>query len=130
MGGGGVADIGLKCGRVAVLLVGLAFGGCAGTTNLGGMMGARDTTGLPRQAPDASVILYLASNVNCEFFIDGQSLVTGNRVRVLVTKGDHHVVCKPQGYRAKEEYIRPPYDPNHPISFTFLIEDRLKEGDR
>lgn len=123
-------EIGLSRGRLTVLLAALALEGCAETMNLTGVMGARDTSGYPRQSPDASVILYLASNVNCEFFVDGQSLVTGNRVRVLVTRGEHHVVCKPEGYRAKEDYIRPPYDPNHPITFTFLIEDRLKEGDR
>jgi hypothetical protein len=79
----------------------------------------------PRQSPEASVCLYLASNVNCEFFVDGQSMIKGTRVRILVTKGSHRVVCKPDGYRAKEELIQPPFDPYHPIGFTFLIGDRL-----
>ena len=80
---------------------------------------------LPRQAPDATEVLYLSSNENCEFFIDGQSMATGKSVRVLVTKAEHRVVCKPEGYRAKEDLIAPPYDPYHPIRFMFMLEDRL-----
>lgn len=83
---------------------------------------------LPRQSPEASEILMLQANENCEWFVDGQSMIKGKRVRVLVAKGGHQVVCKPDGYRAKEEFIQPPWDPNFPIGFTFLIEDKLPEG--
>lgn len=80
---------------------------------------------LPKASSDATEILYLQSNVNCQFFVDGQSVITRKRVRMLVTKKDHQLVCKPEGYRAKEEYVQPPYDPSHPIGFTFLLEDKL-----
>jgi hypothetical protein len=113
--------------RGSGLVAGVALtvlAGCGGASPLAGMLGP-DTSGMPRQSPAAGTILYLASNVNCEFFVDGQSMITGRTVKILVTTGPHRVVCKPEGYRAKEEDIRPPYDPNHPIRFTFLLEDRL-----
>ena len=84
----------------------------------------------PQQSAGASECLYLASNVNCEFFVDDESMIKGTRVRILVTKGSHRVVCKPDGYRAKEEFIQPPFDPYHPIGFTFLIGDRLSDAGR
>jgi hypothetical protein len=86
----------------------------------------------PRQSPEAEATecLYLASNVDCEFSVDGQPMIKGNRVRILVTKGSHRVVCKPDGYRAKEDFIRPPFDPYHPIGFTFMLEDRLPMAGR
>ncbi|MBI5882463.1 MAG: caspase family protein [Elusimicrobia bacterium] len=83
---------------------------------------------LPRQSPDAAEVLLLQSNVNCQFFVDSQPLAIGRRVRIVVTKASHQVTCKPDGYRAKEEYLQPPFDPNYPIGFTFLLEDRLPEG--
>ncbi len=93
---------------------------CAG---LGGPAGS--AADLPRQAPDATEVLYLVSNENCEFFVDGQSLATGKSVRVFVTKTGHRVVCKPEGYRAKEDLIQPPFNPYHPVRFMFMLEDRL-----
>ncbi len=108
----------------------VALAGCAGSPELARLTGMPDTSGMPKQSPDASVILYLLSNVNCEFFVDGQSLITGRAVKLLVTKGEHRVVCKPEGYRAKEEHVIPPFDPNHPIRFTFLLEDRLTPDTR
>lgn len=86
----------------------------------------------PRQSPEAEATecLYLASNVSCEFIVDGQSMIKGNRVRILVTKGSHRVVCKPDGYREKEDFIKPPFDPYHPIGFTFMLGDRLPVAGR
>ena len=84
----------------------------------------------PQQSPGASECLYLASNVSCEFIVDDVSMITGSRVRVLVTKGSHRVKCQPDGYRAKEEFIQPPFDPYHPIGFTFMLGDRLPFASR
>lgn len=92
---------------------------------MGVSLSREDLSGLPRQSPDADQVLTLQANENCQFFVDGQPLVKGKRVRVIVTRDSHQLVCKPDGYRAKEEYVQPPYDPHHPIGFTFLIEDRL-----
>jgi TolB-like protein len=89
-----------------------------------------DVSLLPKASPDATDILYLQSNVNCQFFVDGKPIVSGKRVRILVTKKDHQLVCKPDDYRAKEDYVQPPYDPSHPIGFTFLLEDKLQIADR
>jgi TolB-like protein len=85
---------------------------------------------LPKASPDATEALYLQSNENCQFFVDGKPVTTGKRVRILVTKKEHQLVCKPDNYRAKEEYVQPPYDPYHPIGFTFLIEDKLQIADK
>ena len=40
----------------------------------------------PQQSAGASECLYLASNVNCDFFVDDQWMIKGNRVRIPVTK--------------------------------------------
>ena len=106
--------------------------GCAGTTGQivvhpSGLSRA-DREMLPKASPDADQVMLLQSNVACEYFVDGTSMIKGRRVRILVAKGGHQVVCKPDGYRAKEEYIQPPWDPNYPIGFTFLIEDKIAEG--
>jgi TolB-like protein len=62
--------------------------------------------------------------------VDGQPLAKGRRVRVVVTRQSHQLVCKPDEYRAKEEFVQPPYDPTHAIGFTFLIEDKLQIVDK
>lgn len=92
---------------------------------VGGSESPCDPSIVPRQSPNARECLYLASNENCEFFVDGQSMIKGKRVRVLVTNESHRVVCKPVGHRAKEDKIDPPFDPYFPVSFTFLLEDKL-----
>lgn len=107
---------------IPVLLVGCT---AADMSAMNRMLGVREAADYPKASPDATVVLYLWSNENCEFFVDGVSVITGKAVRILVTPREHRVVCKPEHYRAKEEYIVPPFDPNHPIRFTFLIGDRL-----
>lgn len=82
-----------------------------------------DISILPRQSPDASEILLLQSNVNCEFSIDDQPpLITGRYVRVLVTRQYHKVTCTPEGHKAKVEYVQPPFSQTSPIGFVFLDE--------
>ena len=98
--------------------------GCADLAGRGVVTETIDTSTLPRQSPDASEILLLQANVNCEFSVDGQPLAVGRRVRVLVTKKQHKVTCKPDEYPAKDEYIQPPFDSRFAIGFTFLPEDR------
>lgn len=111
-------------GTLAVVGVAILVGGCAGA------LGHQEMSLLPRQSPDADQILTLQSNVNCQFFVDGQPLAKGRRVRVVVTQQSHQLTCKPDEYRAKEEYVQPPYDPTHAIGFTFLIEDKLQVVDK
>lgn len=84
-----------------------------------------DINALPKASADATEILYLQSNVMCQFFIDGEPVIKGKRVRVLVTRKGHQIVCKPDEYRSKEDFIQPPFDPSYPIGFTFLLEDQL-----
>lgn len=115
---------------IGITLLTVLLGGCASAFIGQQIPAGIDMSLLPKASPDATEILYLQSNVNCQFFVDGKPVVTGKRVRILVTKKDHQIVCKPTEYRAKEDYIQPPYDPSHPIGFTFLIEDKLQVVDR
>ncbi len=114
-------------GTFAAIGACILMGGCALSQPL---TGGVDTSSLPRQSPEADQVVTLQSNVNCQFFVDGQPLAKGKRVRVVVTLHSHQLVCKPDEYRAKEEYIQPPYDPYHPIGFTFLMEDKLQIADK
>lgn len=109
--------------------VGILVGGCAVAVSQP-HTGREEMSLLPRQSPDADQILTLQSNVNCQFFVDGQPLAKGRRVRIVVTQQSHQLTCKPDEYRAKEEYVQPPYDPTHAIGFTFLIEDKLQVVDK
>lgn len=84
-----------------------------------------DKSILPRLSPDASEILWLRSNVNCEFSIEGKPLITGSDVRVLVNRKHIEVTCQPQGYKVKVEYIQPPFSQTSPVGFVFLEEDRI-----
>src|SRR5712691_10296648 len=84
----------------------------------------KEWEGVPAQ-PGATERLLLQSNENCDYYVDGVQMIRGKRVRLLVTKANHQIVCKPEGYRGKEENIQPPFNPTHPIGFTFLIEDKL-----
>lgn len=115
-------------GAVGGMILGLVTG-CAGVLPTA-QPADIDPSLLPRASPDATEILYLQSNVNCQFFVDGKPVTTGRRVRILVTKRDHQLVCKPDEYRAKEEHVQPPYDPHHAIGFTFLMEDKLQIVDK
>lgn len=93
--------------------------------SIGGSGSPCDPSIVPKQSQAATECLYLASNENCEFFVDGKPMIKGKLVRMLVTNESHRIVCKPDGYRPKEDLIHPPFDPYHPARFTFLIEDRL-----
>ena len=113
-------------GMVALMLL---LSGCAAALGGQNVPAGVDVSLLPKASPDATEILYLQSNVNCQFLVDGRPVVTGKRVRIMVTKQDHQLACKPDGYRAKEDYVQPPYDPSHPVGFTFLLEDRLSPSE-
>lgn len=86
---------------------------------------AREASNYPKASPDATVLVHLLSNENCEFLVDGQSVISGKAVKILVTPREHRVVCKPENYPAEEKHIVPPFDPNIPIRFTFLIGDEV-----
>ena len=113
-------------GVVALMVL---LSGCAAALGGQNVPAGVDVSLLPKASPDATEILYLQSNTNCQFSVDGQPVITGKRVRILVTKQGHQLACKPDGYRAKEDYIQPPYDPSHPVGFTFLLEDKLSSGE-
>ena len=113
--------------RLILLIAASLVVGCAGVMPAG--IGERrepvNRSDLPRQSPEATEILLLQSNVNCEFSIDdGQPLATGTYdIRVLVTREKHKVTCKPKGYIAKDVYVQPPFSQTSPIGFTFLPEE-------
>ena len=52
---------------------------------------------------------------------------TGKWMKVLIDNKAHTVTALPEGYREKEEFIQPPYRQNSLLSFTFLLEDRVKQ---
>lgn len=114
--------IGGRCQALAIVGLLILTAGCA--TGIKLSLG-EDLSALPHQSPDADQVLTLQSNVNCQFFVDSQPLAKGKRVKVVVTRQGHQLVCKPDEYRSKEEYVQPPYDSNPLIGFTFLMEDKL-----
>ena len=116
--------------RLILLILASLVIGCAGVMPEG--IGARrepvNGSDLPRQSPGATEILLLRSNVDCKFLIDDKPpiIVRYNSkydVRVLVTLESHKVTCKPEGYRAKDVYVQPPFSQTSPIGFTFLPDE-------
>jgi len=78
----------------------------------------------PKASLEARKEITLQSNKNCDFYVDGVNVGKGKHLRVLVSNRPHQIVCKPEGYIAKEEYIQPPYKEEIIYGFTFLIEDQ------
>lgn len=80
----------------------------------------------PKTSENADTILNLHSNQQrTTFYVDGEKMVTGRRVKILIDNRPHTVIASPEGYTVKEEYIQPPYMENSILSFTFLLGDRL-----
>src|SRR5690554_4037748 len=79
----------------------------------------------PKVSEDANILLELSSNVpETKFIIDGKEIVTAERAKVLINKRDHTIEAIPKGYKAKKDYIQPPYYNKYTsLRFTFLIED-------
>lgn len=79
--------------------------------------------------PDANVVLEVSSNVDeTQFFVDGEEVGVGDRVRVLVNKKEHVVEAIPKGYIKKKDYLQPPYiDKYATLRFTFLLEDKVRQ---
>lgn len=98
------------------------------TAMLSGCMGSSPSPQetYPKVSENAEQVLYLQSNKpNTDYFIDDKKIVTGKRVKVLVEEDRSYTVkAKPKGYIEKEFFIQPPYS-NYPISFTFMIGDKL-----
>ena len=84
----------------------------------------------PKTSPDASECLYLDSNISCNFSVDGKPVTEGTLTRVFVTMKSHSVQCKPDGYKAIEDKIDPPFDPYHPIQFRFFMGDKLPSSNQ
>lgn len=69
--------------------------------------------------------IVLKSNLNAEFFIDGESVGKGKVIYAKVNKNEmHEIVVKPKGYKAKEELVEPPFYKNTSFDFYFLIGDK------
>ncbi len=84
----------------------------------------------PAVTPESDTVLNLHSNKQkTTFTIDGKKIATGKRVKVLVEdEKSYTITAKPENYREKEYFIQPPYS-TYPVSFTFLIEDKLKDSE-
>lgn len=79
----------------------------------------------PKASEDADIVFNLESNIQkTTFYVDGKKMGTGRRIKVRINNGPHTVIAAPEGYSYKEEFIQPPYYPNSPLSFTFLLGDR------
>jgi len=93
------------------------------------VLGQKGKKSYPKVSPKANIVLDLISNVpNTKFIVDGQEMVTAERAKVLIDKGEHTVEAIPEGYKAKKDYIQPPYYDKHTsLRFTFLIEDKIKD---
>lgn len=106
--------------HLLVLLITLLFAGCASHT---------DTLYPAAPGGDADTPLDLHSNKDkTTFTIDGKRMATGKRIRVMIDPDrSYTIVAKPQGYRAREFYVQPPYS-DYPVTFTFMVEDKLAEA--
>jgi S1-C subfamily serine protease len=117
--------------RLILLIAASLVASCAGVmpARIGERREPVNRSDLRRQSPEATEILLLQSNVDCEFSIDDKFLTTGQYdVRVLVTRQSHKVTCKPEGYIAKDVYVQPPFSQTSPIGFTFLPDERPRVG--
>lgn len=82
------------------------------------------TVAFPSFADTTSVIL-LKSNKNTEFFVDGEAVGIGKKIRANVASNEPHtIIAKPEGYISKEEYIEPPYYENTSFDFYYMIGDK------
>jgi len=82
------------------------------------------TMAAPAYSETTSIIL-LKSNMNAEFFIDGEAVGIGKKVHANVDPLEAHtIIAKPEGYVSKEEYIEPPYYKNTSFDFYYMIGDK------
>jgi hypothetical protein len=80
-----------------------------------------------KATPDADRPIILQSNKErTSFYIDGNLVVKGKRVKVLVNNQPHTITAQPDGYVSKEEFIQPPYYERYTVGFYYLIEDQIK----
>lgn len=83
----------------------------------------------PRSSPDAGILINLQSNQEkTDFYVDEKWVVKGKRAKVYINDNPHTIRAKPEGYRAKEDFIQPPYYENTTIGFYYLIEDKEGSG--
>jgi len=88
------------------------------------VLGALLAVAPPTFAEATSVIL-LQSNKNTEFFVDGEVVGIGKKVRATVDPVEAHtIIAKPEGYVSKEEYIEPPYYEGTSFDFYYMIGDK------
>ena len=76
----------------------------------------------PKASDDADSGFALQSNKErTHFFIDGKEVGVGRKLKIRVSNQGHTVVAKPDGCKAKEEFVQPPYSVEVPLSFTFVL---------
>lgn len=100
--------------------------GCAGTQ----LKNNESESYYPKASLNADKLITLQSNKEkTSFFVDGNFVVKGKRVQIMVSNQPHTVLAQPEGYISKEEYIQPPYDTRYTVGFYYLIEDQNYEKD-
>jgi len=119
----------VRKGSVRILcLIMILCSSCATLGDVTHRVGKESLSQYPSVSDNATVILELNSNIQkTTFFIDGKKMGTGKWMKVLIDNKAHTVTALPEGYREKEEFIQPPYRQNSLLSFTFLLEDRVKQ---
>lgn len=76
----------------------------------------------PKASDDADIVYELISNwERTHFFIDSKEMGVARELKVKINNHEHTVVAKPDDCVSKEEVIRPPYNYQAPLRFTFLI---------
>lgn len=79
----------------------------------------------PKTSEHADILVNLYSNIErTAFYVDGNRVGTGRRVKIYIDDREHTIAAKPEGYISKEEFIQPPYRDDLMLSFTFLIGEQ------
>jgi len=93
-----------------------------------GAQSAPETGKLPKASEGASQPVYLISNVEgSEFYIDGQLLVRGRRVRVLFDRNkSYDIQVRHEDFGVvKSAFAQPPYSDTSRWEFFFTVGERL-----
>ncbi|KOR30863.1 hypothetical protein TI05_13330 [Achromatium sp. WMS3] len=81
----------------------------------------------------ANQLLVLDSNApETTFYFNDKKIAVGSfDVRVRIDSSQSYAItAHPKGYIAKEEFIKPPYNANVPLKFTFMLGDKTKRKKR
>ncbi|MBI4613769.1 MAG: hypothetical protein HY720_09180 [Planctomycetes bacterium] len=69
----------------------------------------------------SSELTLISNKDHSKWWIDGVPAGEARTLKVSVSDAPHKIRCEPEGYVAKEEMVQPPYDPRHPLRFTFML---------